>query len=1054
MNVKLIRLFLVLLLGIFLVSFAFAKDVVYVVENKLITEPKIINSLNNLNLSYDVIGSSQVQTTNFSKYKMILLGNNNVDNVPVDIQNSLVMDFDYSSFWAASKGFTTANLAYNLYNNPITIGIENTFVPYTQNGPRVNYLSGKKSSIAVTTRGASSLDLGYFVVARKNSPRSVLFGINEPAYWTAESQKLFENSVHWVVSGADGDGDGFYLEEDCNDTDPQVNPGSLDLSKNCRNDAPMVEDIEEIIVNKTETAEVLVEAVDYENDDLTYSVKETGFGFEIAGGGILRWNTTGYSSGRYTFTAVVSDGEFETLKEFKITVLNRAPICLSISDLTWPEDTNMTINLNNYCDDLDGDYIVFALNETSQDTHIGIYSLIEGVASFSVAPNWFGEDWIIFLVGDLNSRTLTNKINLIVTPVNDAPKLIKNMTNLTWEEDSELTIDLSEYFFDVENNLTYIVNGNYNINISINNNLATLTPKEDWFGDETVTFSANDSEFEVSSNEIFLNVNDINEMPEFEQFTCETKIFEDVNYECQINATDDDNDNLTFSINLEENLNCNLNENNLSYMSHENYYGNASCTIEVTDGKDFATFKFETEITNVNDGPFINSFSPTTSNPRILLGESKNFSISISDIDNSNFTFQWLANNVSVGNISNYTFRGNIEGNYNLKAVVSDGNLTDIREWSVFVGGMGDFTCREVGGFMFTNDQICQGNLLDVLDTQNCCSIQGSTEFLGIDRCSPLSSNVTVDIMDPTNEDEFSLDDLIRVRLRARHNLNDSIDFEIKAYIYDLVNNQIIDDNEAKIEIGDGENGAIDFGFESLEDYQIDINNDFAVFVKITDGNEEFCQEDYVDLNILKEDHDILLKEFDLKKSTLSCGDHLDFDFTVQNTGKNREDITILVENKKMKISAELEEFELEEGEEEKISSKEFDSLYIPSNLEAGEYIFDFTADYNHGEKETISKTLTIQCGRASSSSGGGGGGSGGGGSVGSKSSVIDLSIGNENQEEIELSSLSSGEEEQENVPVEETEVSRNTFLILILSGLLFVVILSVFFTVYHPFIK
>ncbi|MGI2865373.1 Ig-like domain-containing protein, partial [Vibrio alginolyticus] len=57
------------------------------------------------------------------------------------------------------------------------------------------------------------------------------------------------------------------------------------------------------------------------------------------------------------------------------------------------------------------------------------------------------------------------------------------------------SIDLNTAFSDVDNadgELTFSVSGNSNVNVSIENGIATFTPTADWNGSEILTFTATD----------------------------------------------------------------------------------------------------------------------------------------------------------------------------------------------------------------------------------------------------------------------------------------------------------------------------------------------------------------------------------------------------------------------------------------------------------------------------------------------------------------------------------------------------------------------------------
>ncbi|MBT0013874.1 Ig-like domain-containing protein, partial [Vibrio alginolyticus] len=73
------------------------------------------------------------------------------------------------------------------------------------------------------------------------------------------------------------------------------------------------------------------------------------------------------------------------------------------------------------------------------------------------------------------------------------------------EDFTPYSIDLNTAFSDVDNvdgELTFSVSGNSNVNVSIENGIATISPTADWNGSETLTFTATDPSGESVSQTV------------------------------------------------------------------------------------------------------------------------------------------------------------------------------------------------------------------------------------------------------------------------------------------------------------------------------------------------------------------------------------------------------------------------------------------------------------------------------------------------------------------------------------------------------------------------
>ena len=79
----------VILVSNFISASSISSDIAYVVKNPNYPDDNFIDVIEDLNLDYKLIPVSQVGTTDFSDYGMILIGDENLGNVPV---NDFVLD--------------------------------------------------------------------------------------------------------------------------------------------------------------------------------------------------------------------------------------------------------------------------------------------------------------------------------------------------------------------------------------------------------------------------------------------------------------------------------------------------------------------------------------------------------------------------------------------------------------------------------------------------------------------------------------------------------------------------------------------------------------------------------------------------------------------------------------------------------------------------------------------------------------------------------------------------------------------------------------------------
>lgn len=753
---------------------------------------------------------------------------------------------------------------------------------------------------------------------------------------------------------------------DCDDTDSSTNPGSGDLDKNCKNNAPLFVSVPgKITVRETALAEIIVEATDPEDDEINYSINDSRF--TNNGNGNFTWQTSYLDAGRFFVNITVSDGLLSnsTRVEIEITNKNQAPVCSEIPDMTWEEDTTFSINLSEYCSDPDGEQIAFGVNNTSIETEIilDFFDNWKGIANFSVTKNWFGEDWIVFYVTDGKNITLTDTIILSVTPVNDAPNLSRQFDDISWKENVNLTnyLNLSKFFSDVDSPLSYSFTGNHFINVSIdeNNSLVSFYPTEDFFGSENIVFGATDGEFLVYSDVLTLNVSLANKAPAFLPLDCQTEIEEEGEYNCVVNATDRENDSVSFSVGEKNHLQCSFEGDLLRYSPLQDYNGLASCALVVSDAEGFSSVLFSVNVSSINDVPLISGRSP--SSPIALrVNQQQQFSITPQDVDGDVLNSTWFLNGTETAtNSFSYLFSSATRGNFLLEALVFDSEFNDSTFWNIFVGDETDFTCSQNNGDICSADEFCPvaGRIFNSSDSNSCCSVscaKSPPKFLDVkDRCTNLSSGVILSFNEPDNNEEYIIgeDEEIDVELEIKNNLEEDLDFKVKSYLYDLTDDKIVAHDSDSVNVDKKEEEIAEFVFD-INKEDLDENNNYAIFAYIVDG--VYCQELYRPIIISREEHALVFENVDLVINNVDDNNYLDVTVDLKNIGLSDEDYFVKVTNSELKINFKTEDFSVNEGRDDSISF----SILLPQSIAPKNYTLTFTAEYEDG-RDTVTEIIS-----------------------------------------------------------------------------------------------
>src|SRR3989344_3846490 len=111
-----------------------------------------------------------------------------------------------------------------------------------------------------------------------------------------------------------------------------------------------------------------------------------------------------------------------------------------------------------------------------------------------------------FVEGDLNITILPENITLVNITNITGLALIKNIPNITIIKNNNLTIDLSLYFANIDNETIFTYFAQDNITILFENNIATIIPSQEFIGAKYTFITANQSGNLVVSNVFSITV--------------------------------------------------------------------------------------------------------------------------------------------------------------------------------------------------------------------------------------------------------------------------------------------------------------------------------------------------------------------------------------------------------------------------------------------------------------------------------------------------------------------------------------------------------------------
>ncbi|ENK2264408.1 tandem-95 repeat protein [Vibrio parahaemolyticus] len=473
------------------------------------------------------------------------------------------------------------------------------------------------------------------------------------------------------------------------------------------NDAPVAKD--DIATTQEDTAvtiDVLSNDTDVDGDKLSVesaSVPKEQGTVEVVNGKLVFTPAENFN-GDAEITYTVTDGQLTDEAKVTVTVnpVNDAPTIkvdavesitedavntdtvvatLTVRDTDTPED-QLTVSLENNSNG----YFVLVGNEVKL-TQAGVDAVNNDELNLKDLT-------ISASVSDGVNPTASDSDSLIVNRVNDAPTVENAIADQVLSEDFDAyMIDLNEVFKDSDSSLEFSVSGNDNIQISIVNGVATITPTADWNGSETLTFTATDPSGESVSQTVDFTV-----APVVDIKADSTNVVEDTPTIINVlgNDTFEGKDKVV-SLDAENGpKNGTVTVNNdgtVTYTPDDNYVGKDTFTYVVTSGGVSESTTVEVNVTPVNDAPVAkDDIATTQEDTAVTIDVLSNDT----DVDGDKLSIQSATVPEAQGKVEIvdgklvFTPAENFNGHAEITYTVTDGQLTDEAKVTVTVNPVND----------------------------------------------------------------------------------------------------------------------------------------------------------------------------------------------------------------------------------------------------------------------------------------------------------------------------------------------------------------------------
>ena len=385
------------------------------------------------------------------------------------------------------------------------------------------------------------------------------------------------------------------------------------------------------------TVAVLSNDTDLDGDPLTVTAATAPNGTVVINpDGTITYTPNANFNGTDTITYTISDGKGGTSTStvtIVVAPVNDAPV--AVNDVaTTNEDTPVKISPLLNDSDVDGDPLTITA-ATAPNGKVTVNP--DGTITYVPNANFNGTDVITYTISDSKGGTSTATITVTVAPVNDPPVAV-NDTAAT-NEDTPVTVAVLANDTDLDGDpLSVVAATAANGTVVINpDGTVTYTPKANFFGVDTITYTISDGQGGTSTATVTVTVAPVNDVPVAANDTAATPEDAPVKIPVLGNDTDADGDPLVVTAASAPNGTVVINpDGTITYTPRANFNGTDTITYTISDGKGgTSTATVTVTVTPVNDAPVaVNDVAATNEDTPLVIAPLVNDS----DIDGNPLT--------------------------------------------------------------------------------------------------------------------------------------------------------------------------------------------------------------------------------------------------------------------------------------------------------------------------------------------------------------------------------------------------------------------------------
>jgi hypothetical protein len=506
----------------------------------------------------------------------------------------------------------------------------------------------------------------YSVNANDSNGHSLSYTKISGPGWLAMSGNDLSGTPDYDASGS------YSIEVEVTDGYGGTDNQSFTLTVDNSNRAPSITSNAPTTVSEGGNYSYDISGSDPDGDNLTYSL-DSGPSWLSLSGKTLSGNPGYNSAGSYDVTVKASDGNASDSQSFTITVdnSNRPPSIDSNAPTQINEGDDYSYEIS--ASDPDGDDLTYNLTESPNWASIS-GNTITGSPGYSDSG---GHAFVVKVsdgnASDSQSFTVTVGVSDRGPSINSSPP-----TSAVEGEEYSYVMEASDPDGD---EISYTLDEGTSW-LTLDGNHLHGTPGKEAQGDHPIKVNVT-AGGKNDTQSYTLTVDNTNQPPTINSSPVKSGK-EAKTYEYVINASDPDEDNLTYSLDTGPDF-VSVTENRLTGKPGYNQAGEYEVALTVSDGNANDTQSFTLIISNVNRAPNISSSPPTSAKG----GSAYEYVVNASDPDGDDISYSktagpdWLS---MSGNSLGGTPGNNVDGSFDVTVKASDGNSSDTQSFTLAVG--------------------------------------------------------------------------------------------------------------------------------------------------------------------------------------------------------------------------------------------------------------------------------------------------------------------------------------------------------------------------------